>query len=109
MDDTDNNVSNKTFFLMRILNLFDIILFQRALEEMGYSSAEELKTAITKLTSTIQRVKDKIDGVKPGDANQTQVSLHLIFLHHFVLSGNESYSLRSGIPSRSKRKVLCLF
>ena len=41
---------------------------------MGYSSAEELHRAITKLTATIQHIKDKMQGQQTGQGNLSQVS-----------------------------------
>ncbi len=48
--------------------------FQKAVEEMGYSSSEELVSAINKLSASIQRVKDKINGIQTGQETTSQVS-----------------------------------
>ncbi|XP_077986971.1 actin-related protein 5-like [Glandiceps talaboti] len=46
--------------------------FNRALEKFGYSSGEEFQAAINKLSVSIQRTKDKILGIEPGEDSNTQ-------------------------------------
>ena len=65
---------------------------------MGYSSAEELHRAITKLTATIQHIKDKMQGQQTGQGNLSQVSqdgqtnrqtdIHGLFLSRGTPQGN---------------------
>nr|XP_006818942.1 PREDICTED: actin-related protein 5-like [Saccoglossus kowalevskii] len=46
--------------------------FNRALEKFGYSSADELQTAVNKLTLSMQRIKDKILGVEQTEDSNNQ-------------------------------------
>ncbi|XP_022084305.1 actin-related protein 5-like isoform X2 [Acanthaster planci] len=46
--------------------------YQTALRELGYSSGAELQSMVDKLNETIQKIKDKIQGVESKPTSQSQ-------------------------------------
>ncbi|XP_072046069.1 actin-related protein 5-like isoform X2 [Amphiura filiformis] len=77
--------------------------FLKAVEEMGYTSAEELVIAINKLSASIQRVKDKIQGIQTGQENVPQVEQQKSFS---LLSIPDEQLTEEQLEQKKRQRVL---